>query len=373
MKRLCLLLVQKSWHDQNMLYPQLMRHVNLLFCDTNVSSVSQIVKLIDTCHFHIMIPECLINPVIVGTEPFILDINTAYSGFTAASHDLIQRSVALRLIDRLYYMIIKHRQPDRIDVLFLQRHLHRCAVQRPSLPFNLRAPVNRIDKNPLNLRHMVNWILLMPRLKIEDSAKSALECAAAPEYLTARKPACKHHIIRLWNVKILAVHLLNRNVKVCRNALCDRMVRRGHKQPLAVAMTPAKCHACPHEQAHNFRKMRRMQRDQPHSLQHMAFHALRHLVGKLMMRHMSPVNQHIRIRKNRLGQTMLRLLQSGSAHQKIPVLLQEIRNTAVDSMRIDLSHFLLSLLMQIFVPYSYSDHISPPGPCDLQFQLPKFF
>ena len=45
---------------------------------------------IDACHFHIIVPQRLIDPVVVSTEPSVLDINTAYAKVTARAQDLVE-------------------------------------------------------------------------------------------------------------------------------------------------------------------------------------------------------------------------------------------------------------------------------------------
>ncbi len=337
-----------------------MRHFDLPFPGIDVRSVPQIIKLIDACHFHVIAAERRIDPVKIRTELSVFDIDAAYSKIAAAFHDLVQRLRPPCLIDRLCNVIIKYRQPDRVGILLLQRHLHCRAVKRSALSPHLRTPVHRIGEDLLDLGHMIDRIRLMPRLEIKDPALPALEGTTAAKHLAARKPAREHHVIGLWNVKILAVHLLDRNVKVRRNPLRDRVPGRCRKQALAIPMPPAERHARPQQADHNLGKMRRVQRDQPHALQHMALHALRHLVRKRVVCPMPPVDQHIRVREHLLGQTVLRLRQRRRAHEKIPVRAQKIRNTPMDPLRIDLPHFLLSLLMQIFIPYSYLDHLFPP-------------
>ncbi len=136
-------------------------------------------------------------------------------------------------------MVIKYRQLDGIGKLLLQRHLYRGAVKWFLPPFHFRAPIHRIGKNLPDFGHMVNRVLLMPRLKVKDSSLSALERAPAAKYLAACKPSCKHNIIRLWNIEVLPIHLLHRNVKMRRNALRYRVVWRCCKQPLPVAVFPA--------------------------------------------------------------------------------------------------------------------------------------
>ena len=184
---------------------------------------------------------------------------------------------------------------QRILILLLQSRLHRRTVKWSMLPLHLRTPVHCVCKNLLNLWHMVNRIRFMSRLEVKNPPQAALKCTAAAKDLAACKPACKYYIIRLWNIKVFAVHLLNGNVKLRRNSLCDRMGRRSDKETLAVPMFPAQSHTRSHQKAHHLGKMCRVERDQPHSLKYMLLYALCHLVRKRFMCHMPPVYEHIRL------------------------------------------------------------------------------
>lgn len=108
MERFCLLLVQKSRHDQNLLDTQPVRHIDLILSNPDVRAVSQIIKLIDACHFHIIIPKRLVDPVKIRTEPPVFNVNATYAKVTARAHDLIQRPAPLRLVHSLYHMVIKY-------------------------------------------------------------------------------------------------------------------------------------------------------------------------------------------------------------------------------------------------------------------------
>ena len=218
--------------------------------------------------------------------------------------------------------------------------------------------MHRVREDLLDLGHVVDRVLLMSRLKIKDPAQPALESTAAAKDLAARKPACKYHIIRLRDIKVFPIHLFYRNVKMRRYPLCNRVIRRCHKQSLAVSMPPAQRHACPQQQRHDLCQMCGMQCDQPHPLQHMALHTLCHLIGKLVVRPVPPIDQHIRIRQNLLSQTMFWFLQRSCPHEYIFIFLKKVSYTAVNSLWIDPAHFLL-LPMQVFTPYGHFDHIFP--------------
>ncbi len=160
----------------------------------------------------------------------------------------------------------------------------------------------------------------MSRLEVKNPPQTALERTAAAKDFTACKPACKYHIIRLWDIKIFPVHLLDGNVQLRRKPLRNRMRRRSHKKALAVSMLPAQCHACPHQQTHYLREMCGVECDQAHSLKDMLLYALRHLVRKRFVCHVPPVDQNICLREHVLRQSVLWLRQCRSAKPQIFIL-----------------------------------------------------
>ena len=97
-----------------------------------------------------------------------------------------------------------------------------------------------------------------------------------------------------------------------------------------------------------------MQDDEAHAVQNALVHAVHDFIRNLVVRHMAPPDQHVRAVQHLLRQPMLRLPQRGGSDVHTGVL-QKVRNTPVDALRVHLRDLRKLHLMQIFIPYRYTN------------------
>lgn len=116
-------------------------------------------------------------------------------------------------------------------------------LRRFAEPCCRSSPPYRIGDDPLYLRHMVYGIFLVSRLEIEYLAHSTGKGAATAEHLSALEPACKYHIIGLWDIEKFAVHLLCGDINAAVNAMRNRVMGSSAPQLFAVVISPFKGHA----------------------------------------------------------------------------------------------------------------------------------
>src|SRR5947209_11155184 len=117
--------------------------------------------------------------------------------------------------------------PDRAS---LSAHASRLEPARGGVAHGRRAPahptrrpLDRVGKNAPNLLLVIDRIRLVPGTEVEDSSRSAMEAATAPEDFTAGEGADKDQLVRLGNVEKLAVHLLLGHDEHLRYACRNRM------------------------------------------------------------------------------------------------------------------------------------------------------
>ena len=72
---------------------------------------------------------------------------------------------------------------------------------------NGRSPLYSVHDHLLDFRLMINGKHLMAGPEVKNFALSTVPAEAAAEYLAALKPADKHLLIRLGNIKSLTIHL----------------------------------------------------------------------------------------------------------------------------------------------------------------------
>src|SRR5258707_9820405 len=130
--------------------------------------------------------------------------------------------------------------------------------------------------------------------KIENLALSTRITAAAAEDLAAAEPADQDQAFRLGNIEVLAVHLFVLQLKVFSNACDNGMARLYHPQALMiVALAPSQIARSAQQTPENLGEVPGMQHNQSHACQNPLLHTLHNLVGHLVMREMSPPDQHI--------------------------------------------------------------------------------
>ncbi|MNL24963.1 hypothetical protein D3C87_1464190 [compost metagenome] len=98
-----------------------------------------------------------------------------------------------------------------------------------------------------------------------------------------------------------------------------------------------------------------MQHDQAHALPDMFHHALDDDIVDLVMRSVTPPDQHIGLGQNSLGQAVFGLLQRRGLGGNIAVLLEQRGNLVVHAVGVVLGNGLVLLLVDVFAPDQGTD------------------
>lgn len=105
-----------------------------------------------------------------------------------------------------------------------------------SILWTRRGPADRVFDYSLYLWYVIGRIGLMSRLKIKYPSISAVITAAAPKYLAAVKVTDKDQPVRLWDVEVFTIGLLDGKHKVPAEPLCDRTGRSNHPDALRISV-----------------------------------------------------------------------------------------------------------------------------------------
>src|ERR1035437_4024483 len=100
--------------------------------------------------------------------------------------------------------------------------------------------------------------------------------------------------------------------------------------------------------------MRRMQGDETHPLPDARNHPLDRVIANRTMRGMSPPQQHVSVGQGFFSQTMLGIMQGRALDLESPLLAHALRNRALHSVRVNLSHEWIFTLVHILSPDQHS-------------------
>ena len=102
--------------------------------------------------------------------------------------------------------------------------------------------------------------------------------------------------------------------------------------------------------------VRRVQRDEAHAGQHRIPYQESNLIGHLVVRHVSPPDEHVGLIENLLRDAAVFILQGRRAHGEVLFLAEEFRDRPVDALGVDGGDGFLAALMLILVPNKYTYH-----------------
>ena len=128
---------------------------------------------------------------------------------------------------------------------------------------------------------------------------------------------------------------------------------RGHHVPnafLVISLTPLERTGSAHEGFEEFGVVARVQNDKTHSFKDALFGALDNFVLNVPMGHMPPPQEHIRLIKNGLAETVLRLVESRRAHLETGFLPKEGCDRLVHALRIDRGNLVTLFFMAKLAP-----------------------
>ncbi len=205
----------------------------------------------------------------------------------------------------------------------------------------------------------------MAGTEVEHASEAALQREAAAEHLAALEPRHEDHMRVTGDHKGLAVHLLVGDVEVLGYAGGDRV--RGIDAPDALQfpdLPPVQFAAGAVQLAEDLGHMSRVHHQQPHAVPHALAHPRHDGVIYLVVRRVSPPEQHVRGIQHILREAVFRLLQRGGADHEIR-RGQTFGKAAVDTAGIKLSDRRLLLFVNILVPDCDSDG----GSCFLHDRL----
>src|SRR5438270_13364748 len=149
----------------------------------------------------------------------------------------------------------------------------------------------------------------MPGAKVKDFTVTALPSAAGAKDFAAFKPGNEDDLIRCRDGERFAIHLDILDFKIAVNAARDRMGGVAHPQSLALArFAPNDGTARSHESHERLGVMRRVQRDEAHTLPYPRQNALDDCLVNFAVRSMPPPDQNVGFVEQAFGQALLRLL-----------------------------------------------------------------
>src|SRR5215207_10097297 len=232
---------------------------------------------------------------------------------------------------------------------------HRVPLECRRLPLR---PIGDRPGDPVgdHLPHVlvvVHRVLLVARGEVEDPAVAAAERAAAAEHLATAEVADEDQFVGHRDVEELAVHLLRLDLDRLWHTLRDRMSRVDGPDELAVSLVaPAQRATRTHQPAEDLRPVTRVQHDQPETGQHVLLHPLDHLVGHVLMRHVTPPDQHVGACEDLVGQSVLGLVEGGRPDREpvAEVLLDAFLDRGVHAVRVELGDPLVAVLVPVLAP-----------------------
>ena len=223
-----------------------------------------------------------------------------------------------------------------------------------------RGPAHGVGDDGLDLLLVVDGEGLVAGLEVED-APAAHEAAAGAEHLSAGMPGDEDQVVRLGDEELLAVRLVVRHLEVVADALGDGMARARHPEALHVpVLAPAEHVRARAEQAgEGLGGVRGVQGDEAHAVVDALADLGYHLVGNLLVRHVSPPEQDVGVVQDLVRQAVLGLVQRGGAHGHVLVLGKEVGDGAVDAVGVDGRNLGHLLFVAELVPNSNANHGYP--------------
>ena len=104
--------------------------------------------------------------------------------------------------------------------------------------------------------------------------------------------------------------------------------------------------------------MRGMEHQQTHPFPNPCDDSIDNLIRHFCVRFMAPPGEDVRVREDFAGKAMLRLLQSGAAGLKVRGFLQAISDRLMHAGRVEHTHLLVLMLMDILTPDRHSNRFA---------------
>lgn len=197
------------------------------------------------------------------------------------------------------------------------------------------CPINRVANDGLNVFVMENREGLVARLEIEDPSVAAVEGTACTEYLAAFVPAHKHDLVGLGDTERLGIGFDAVELKISADSLRDRVGGVNSPDTFKVAvLTPGEVAGRAHKRFKDLAVVRGMQADNAHTLEHRFLYSVHHLVGHVVVAHMSPPDEHVGIIEHLLRESAFLVLERCGADVDI-VALQKVGDRLVDTVGVN--------------------------------------
>src|SRR5690606_17466532 len=188
--------------------------------------------------------------------------------------------------------------------------LHRCRLAVLGT-----GPDRGVGEHALDLRLVVDGVLLVAGAEVEHLALAATEHGAGAEHLAAGEGGDEYELVRCGDVEHLPVHLLLGDDDRVGHAASDRVGAVDGPDPLLLALVaPQQVAGGAHEGLEGLGVVGGVKRQEAHALVDAADHALAGLVRHVLVGHVAPPGQDVGRGGRRLGEGLAADVEPGDAH-----------------------------------------------------------
>ena len=219
-------------------------------------------------------------------------------------------------------------------------------------------PLDTIVQDLLNIFVVEGTACFMTGLEVEDLTASAMIGTAGTEDVTVFKPGDEQKLIGLGNHKGFAVHFLGTEIDIFGNTCGDRMRRENIPQNFVLIVTPQQLTGCTDDLTERLGHMRGVHCDKAHTVVINALlDSLNQRIINIAVCHMTPPHEDIGVVQNIIRQTLIGIVKSRETYFQIIMLIEEILNTAMDTLGVNFTDEFLGFFVSVFVPDRYANFI----------------
>ena len=190
----------------------------------------------------------------------------------------------------------------------------------------------------------------MAGAEVEDLAVAAGVTAAAAEDFAALEPGDENEFVGRGDVEEFAVHLLVLDFEMFAQAIGNGMAGRNDPHPLFLAhLAPFQVAARPHQPLEELGEMAGVKDDEAHAIEDALLDALDNGILHLVVGHVAPPEEDIRLGEGSVAQTVLRFVEGGGADGETG-RAQSLGQGDVDAVRVNGLHGGVGFFVAEFVP-----------------------